>query len=808
MTFGGWVGQRVEQNVNNTVNTVSETLKGASNWVGDNLSGAAGSISNTLAKIDDKAHQIADDPLPTIVTIVGATYGIPPYITSAAITAARGGDLEDIAKSAAISYATANVVKGTPINDITASIGEKIGVATTEMLGNAVSQGLNTAVVGAVRAGLTGQDIGNAIESGFTSGAISSGSQDFVSSLNKDNSWGLSEEQLKFLNKEKPLLAGTISTGLEALVTGKDPQVLISNYIANALTRAGTKALAAEVKAAYNNANSLSSNLEPLKKEQEALLKSWDIERKNFETQKSAFDVVRNKYEEDYKARMEPIANQQNAYINDYNKNKKLFDEKMAIYNDGSRSIADRNAANEEAKKYSAAATVAADAANKYSVDNKTLFDEFNRRADELNTTSANLQKVAVALNDPNAGRPKDANDPGSIAYRLDVAADNFQNTVDKQKAAIDLAVAKDKEFAKQVAETASQDMTLDIIKTGAISPIYNPNGKEGFLYFDNGISLGPDNQLYQNDKPIYSSAVAPDIKDISEAKQAYTTLGFERRDPTQEDVAKLESMAAGKTEQNLEYDYNQDGKVDSLDVVLVKSVLQGAYIPDASDYTAPWSQDIDIAGWTFKDGVWSDAAGNRFDAAGNALDIKSAQSGKEQGPWDDAAKYAKFNYGIDGQLSNVEVVGDRWIDEYGNEFDQSGNFIENKKQPQIAAGPVSTKWGPTGQRAEPAIAAQTAKAAATQRRQTIIQNVPAAIGSGLEGLASQLQTMTTQPKKEEPIQVVKETPELNLAQPLDVNYFAGMEQDQKLAQNDDGTVKIASGGYMDDLLELLYKRS
>ena len=789
--------------------SAAETLSGASDWVGDELNGAAGSISNTLAKIDDKAHQIADDPLPTIITIVGASYGIPPYITSAAITAARGGDLEDIAKSAAISYATANIVKGTPVNDVTASIGEKIGVATTEVLGNAVSQGLNTAVVGAVRAGLTGQDIGKAIESGFTSGAISSGSQDFVSSLNKDNSWGLSKEQQAFLNKEKPLIAGTISTGVEALVTGKDPQVLISNYIANALTRAGTKALANEVKAAYNNATSLSSNLEPLKKEQEALIKSWDIERNNFEAQRAAYEKARQDYENDYNARLSPVAAKQQTYIDEYNKNKKLFDEKMAIYNDAKKSIADRNAANTDAKKYADAATQAAQDANKYQADNKGLYDEFNRRADSLNTTSSNLQTIATALNDPSAGRPKNANDPGSIAYRLDVAADNFQSTVDRQKAAIDLAVAKDKEFAKQVAETAGQDMTLDIIKTGAISPIFNPNGKEGFLYFDNGISLGPDNQLYQNDKPIYSTAVAPEAKDVSEAKQAYETLGFTRRDPTQADVTKLESMASGKEAQDLGYDYNQDGKVDSLDVVLVKSVLQGAYIPDASDYTAPWAQDADITGWTFKDGVWSDAAGNRFDAAGNALDIKSAQSGKEQGPWNDLAKATYYNLNPVTGLYEVTVIGDRWIDEYGNEFDESGDFIENKQQPQIAVAPVTTKWGPTGQRAEPALAAQAARNVATQKRQTIVRNTPEAINTGLEGLASQLQNISTQQKKEEePIQVVKETPELSLAQPFDVNYFAGMQQDQKLAQKDDGTVKIASGGYMDDLLELLYKRS
>jgi hypothetical protein len=788
--------------------SATETLSGASDWVGDQLNGAAGSISNTLAKLDDTVHKIADDPLPTIVTLVGSAYGIPPFITSAAITAARGGDLEDIAKSAAISYATANIVKGTAVNDITATIGEKVGVATTEVLGNAVSQGLNTAVVGAVRAGLTGKDIGKAIQSGFTSGAISSGSQDFVSSLNKDNSWGLSKEQQEFLRKEKPLIAGTVSTGLEALVTGKDPQALISNYIVNSLVRSGKSALAKEVKAAYNNATSLSSNLETLKKDQDALLKSWDIERNNFESQKTAFDKARQEYEDDYNARLKPVADKGQVYIDDYNKNKKLFDEQMLIYNDAKKSIADRNAANVEAKKYSDAATTAAENANKHQADNKALYDEFNNKSTALNSSSANLQSIAAALNDPTLGRPKNASDPGSLAYRLDTIADKFQSTVDQQKAAVDLAVAKDKEYAKQVSETAGQDMTLDIIKTGAISPIFNPEGKEGFLYFDNGISLGPDNQLYQNDKPIYSTAVAPEAQDVSEAKQAYETLGFTRRDPTQSDVAMLENMASGKAPQDLGYDYNQDGKVDSLDVVLVKSVLQGAYIPDASDYTAPWATGADISGWTFKDGVWSDAAGNRFDAAGNALDVKSAQSGKEQGPWNDSAKRMESYFNPYTGLYEVEVFGDRWIDEYENEFDEAGNFIENKAQPQTAPAPVTTKWGATGQRAEPAKAVQAAKAAATQKRQTIVRNTPEAINTGLEGLAGQLQNISMQRKEEEPPNVVQEAPELNLSQPFDVNYFAGMQQDQKLAQNDDGTVKIASGGYMDDLLELLYKRS
>jgi hypothetical protein len=74
---------------------------------------------------------------------------------------------------------------------------------------------------------------------------------------------------------------------------------------------------------------------------------------------------------------------------------------------------------------------------------------------------------------------------------------------------------------------------------------------------------------------------------------------------------------------------------------------------------------------------------------------------------------------------------------------------------------------------------------------------------AGLAALASQQQAPT-------PIEVANFQGDLSLSDPLDVGYFSNMgrkQTAQKDTQSQDGTVKIASGGYMDDLLELLHKR-
>ena len=67
-----------------------------------------------------------------------------------------------------------------------------------------------------------------------------------------------------------------------------------------------------------------------------------------------------------------------------------------------------------------------------------------------------------------------------------------------------------------------------------------------------------------------------------------------------------------------------------------------------------------------------------------------------------------------------------------------------------------------------------------------------------------------TQAQAAQQPEVVQKAKQLNLESPLDVGYFgesATPETDkEKLAQREQGIVKIASGGSIDELLSLLYR--
>lgn len=79
-----------------------------------------------------------------------------------------------------------------------------------------------------------------------------------------------------------------------------------------------------------------------------------------------------------------------------------------------------------------------------------------------------------------------------------------------------------------------------------------------------------------------------------------------------------------------------------------------------------------------------------------------------------------------------------------------------------------------------------------------------------LQGALGKAQELPTAQAQQQQPEVVKTSTPLSLESPLDVNYFGEqqqMQQPKKDTQSQDGTVKIASGGFMDDLLELLHKR-
>ena len=144
--------------------------------------GVVGAIE-TVAKT---AEAILNDPLPTLLQYGGSIiFGIPPYVTSAVITAARGGNLEDVAKSAALSYGASKFMSSTGIGKEIGKLTQKAGDFTSSMMkdfnlpadtaiavSRAATASLNSSIIGGINAAISGKNVTAGMTSGFTSGLI------------------------------------------------------------------------------------------------------------------------------------------------------------------------------------------------------------------------------------------------------------------------------------------------------------------------------------------------------------------------------------------------------------------------------------------------------------------------------------------------------------------------------------------------------------------------------------------------------------------------------------------------------------
>jgi hypothetical protein len=80
--------------VDATFDAVSDVLEAAGDaveWVGE--------------VVVDTIEYVVENPVEALIQVGAASVGIPPPVTAAAITAAKGGDLEDIGKAALGAYA-------------------------------------------------------------------------------------------------------------------------------------------------------------------------------------------------------------------------------------------------------------------------------------------------------------------------------------------------------------------------------------------------------------------------------------------------------------------------------------------------------------------------------------------------------------------------------------------------------------------------------------------------------------------------------------------------------------------------------
>ena len=228
----GAVADVVEDVVGGVVNAVGNVAEAVVDAAGDVVK----AVGDTVTKVVETA---VNDPVGTIAKVAAVATGqfeLLPAI-SAVDVVAHGGNLEQALTSAAVSYVAPQVggaigseLADTAFGQALADIGESTGI---ESLPSAVNRGLGTAVTQTGAGILQGQDVGDALSRGLTSG-IGAGVGSAVTAEADTGGEGTNT-----LDKILGNTAGAVTT---AGLRGQDAYTAGVNAAAGSITGAGINA--------------------------------------------------------------------------------------------------------------------------------------------------------------------------------------------------------------------------------------------------------------------------------------------------------------------------------------------------------------------------------------------------------------------------------------------------------------------------------------------------------------------------------------------------------------------------------------
>lgn len=197
-------------------------------------------VSDAIDTVIDIGHKAVDlvvdtvkaviaDPLPTLLAIAGQAVGIPVPVTMAAITGARGGDLEDMAKAAAASYVggkVAPVIAGSIAPTVSATI-------TNQAVANAVTNAVTSGLVNGTISAIQGGDFAQGFTGGFVGSAVGAGAQEIIGQPTMEfaKSLGFDEKTGKAIVSA---ISSSTGAGAAAAATGGDFSAAFERGLANA----------------------------------------------------------------------------------------------------------------------------------------------------------------------------------------------------------------------------------------------------------------------------------------------------------------------------------------------------------------------------------------------------------------------------------------------------------------------------------------------------------------------------------------------------------------------------------------------
>lgn len=221
------------------VEFVSDVVEDVVDAVGDVVEAVGDFVEDAVETVGNVVEAVIEDPLPVLLSVAGSFVGIPPMVTSAAITAARGGDLEDIVLSAGTAYfapTATNAISST----LSASIGDAI---INETVSNVVVDGISKGLVNGVVSEVRGGDFEDGFAGAFTGTVVGAGVgevSDFVS-----------EEVLTDLpdmGQFGTIAEKALTSGITAELTGRgDFDVAFTNSMINGTANLGANYLTSSI---------------------------------------------------------------------------------------------------------------------------------------------------------------------------------------------------------------------------------------------------------------------------------------------------------------------------------------------------------------------------------------------------------------------------------------------------------------------------------------------------------------------------------------------------------------------------------
>lgn len=518
---GDWLKKKVDQVVT---------------WVDEKI------VQPVVKTVKNTVKAILKDPLPFIAQIAGSFIGIPPYVTSAAITAMRGGDITDIAKSAAVAYIGSKAFSGNTygkvlgetgasVNDFTTTLAKDFGLSatTSTVIGTAAQRGFTSAAMNGFRAVLTGQDVGDAITNGFVSGSVSSASNSYFGDINNQKDWGISPETAR-------QVAGLTSSAGTALLTGNDAEKAMANYISFATMQTAKTELAKtaentwnEVKSWAQKASESQSAFNAKQSEFNTVKTQYDTSRADLDSKIAVYDSTKEEYNQavaEAEAKVNAFNAERDRYLQNtdapikaYQSNVAEYNKQKSIYDDPNQSVDARNAAADKMDAYATEINKNVEAINSYSSLNDSLIAK-SKEIEQINQNISEgigkkLQAASDAARASNESFTKVADVAKTKYEELNSVAEATKQNIQQYEKTAEAAKAADEQVQKQVAEVATREALVDAVNNGTIKAVENPDAPEGSVTLENGMIITADGKFLQDGKEVFTNAYGVEQKGL-----------------------------------------------------------------------------------------------------------------------------------------------------------------------------------------------------------------------------------------------------------------------------------------------------